>query len=410
MAVMIRYNKKRCAGATRRTSFLFLPILSIFLYGCQPKEKKLQLELVWRTSVFENAKQTAESIYPAQVGDIVLTAKLLDNAAPVFYALDTKQGRIIWQLTDTVCAGQVYYNMKPYALKQEIVLPCGRAIKCVDINTGKTRWANEQSGYPEQFLEPSTSNTLLQAVNDWDGRESHIQEVSPIDGEATPIYKIRWPDSSKLFIRTPVKVNDELLLFSSITVKYGTNETVPKWHLLNRRTDEIISEGMAYPENKDGYGVTKQPVIMGDKAFMVAFDNVFCVSATTGKELWRKTLPRDMLTSSPIAGKDGLFCPMEDEYIYKLSFDDGKIIWKAKISATPSRPVIVQNHLFIVGGSDGMLYVVSTNDGKIVRILKSPNHDFIRNQFFRRFIGVDSEGEVLILFDGNSFRGYKIWR
>lgn len=373
-------------------------------------KKELKLEQVWRTSVFESLKQTAESIYPAQVGNIVLTAKLSDNAAPVFYALDTKQGRIIWQLTDTVCAGQVYYNMKSYALKQGIVLPCGRVTKCVDINTGKTRWVSEQSGYPEQFLEPSTRNTFLQAVNDWDGRESYVQEVKAMDGAAKPLYKIRWPGSSKLLIRTPIKVNEELLLFTSITMRYGTNKTVSKWHLLSRSTDKIISEGMAYPENKDGYGVTKQPVIMGDKAFMVAYDHVFCVSTATGKEIWRKTLTRDMLTSSPIAGKDGLYCPMEDGNLYKLSLEDGNEIWKTNISATPSRPVIVNDYLFIVGGSDGVLYSISTKDGKIGKILKSPNHDFIRNQFFRRFIGVDSEGEVLILFDGNSFRGYKIWK
>lgn len=65
--------------------------------------------------------------------------------------------------------------------------------------------------------------------------------------------------------------------------------------------------------------------------------------------------------------------------------------------------------MLIVVGADGVLYVVSTWDGSIVRTLKAPNHRFIHNQFFRRFIGVDSGGEWLMLFDRNSFRGYEIW-
>ncbi|MEZ4942366.1 MAG: PQQ-binding-like beta-propeller repeat protein [Saprospiraceae bacterium] len=382
----------------------------MFLYGCQHNEKELQLKQLWRTSIFESHTETAESIYPVHADDRVLTAKLLDGAAPVFYALDGKQGGIDWQLTDTVCTGKVYYNMKPFVSKQGICLPCGRATTCVDIKTGKTRWVNEQSGQPEQTLEPYTNNSFLQAVNDWDGRQSHIREVSAIDGNARPIYTVRWPDSSKLLIRTPVKVNNKLLLFTAVKMRYGTNETVAKWHLLEHSTGEILSEGEAYPGNRDGYGVTKQPILIGDKAYMVAYDAVFCVSTTTGKELWRKKLPRDMLTSAPVVSKDGLYCPMEDGYIYKFNLADGSLVWKVKTAATPSRLVSAQDFLFIVGGSDGVLYAISAKDGKVVKSLKAPNHYYIKNQFFRRFIGTDTNGEILILFDGNNFRGYKIWR
>jgi hypothetical protein len=54
--------------------------------------------------------------------------------------------------------------------------------------------------------------------------------------------------------------------------------------------------------------------------------------------------------------------------------------------------------------------VINTQDGELIKTMKAPNHDFIRNQFFRRYIGVDAEEEKLMLFDGNSFRGYQIWR
>lgn len=117
-----------------------------------------------------------------------------------------------------------------------------------------------------------------------------------------------------------------------------------------------------------------------------------------------------MLTSAPVVSKDGLYCPMEDGYIYKFNLADGSLVWKVKTAATPSRLVSAQDFLFIVGGSDGVLYAISAKDGKVVKSLKAPNHYYIKNQFFRRFIGTDTNGEILILFDGNNFRGYKIWR
>jgi hypothetical protein len=65
--------------------------------------------------------------------------------------------------------------------------------------------------------------------------------------------------------------------------------------------------------------------------------------------------------------------------------------------------------LFAVGGSDGVLYAVDIRNGAILRRLKAPNHGLVENHFFRRFIGVEAGQDVLLLFDGNSYRGYRIW-
>ncbi len=370
----------------------------------------MQLEQLWRRPIFENSGDVAESIYPVQVGNVALTTKLTDHAPPELYAIDWRQGSILWQALDTSCTGNIYYNMNPFISGQNVVIPCGRTIKCLDAGAGEVQWVYQYAAYPEPFIEPYTDKTFLQAANDWDERASHIYEVNSISGNVRLIYSTNWPDSSKLLIRTPVRLGDGQLLFSSIAMRYGTNETTSKWHLLDEHTAEIIAEGVAFPKNLNGYGVTKQPLAMGTRAYLIAFDNVFCISTAGKKELWRKILPRDMLTSAPILSEEGLYCPMEDGFLYKLNLDDGHIVWKAKIATTPGRAVIAGGYLFIVGGSDGVLYVISTKDGKIEKSLKAPNHDFVKNQFFRRFIGIDQEGEALMLFDGNSFRGYKIWK
>lgn len=153
----VHYCTKRYAGATLRASF-FITLLAGYCCGCRPDNKELQLKLAWRAPIFENSSETAESIYPIQTGNQALTAKLTDNSAPVFYALDMQQGRMLWQATDTSCAGNVYYNMKPFASKHGVVLTCGSTVKCMDAHTGKVRWSLQHTGNPEQFLEPSTNN------------------------------------------------------------------------------------------------------------------------------------------------------------------------------------------------------------------------------------------------------------
>lgn len=205
---------------------------------------------------------------------------------------------------------------------------------CVDGCKTYTETYTYVAYQPHDGLLTRTEQLLAGASKTYEAKGvNHLQEQF---WEYAPI------GNALLLIRTPVKANNDLLLFTSIEMQYGTNETVAKWRLLKRSAGEIFSEGSAYPENKSGYGVTKQPVLVGDRAFIVAHDDVFCVSMTEGKELWRVVFSRDMLTSMPIASKDGLFCPMEDGYVCKLDLDSGKIVWKAKISATPSRPVNYQ--------------------------------------------------------------------
>jgi hypothetical protein len=63
-------------------------------------------------------------------------------------------------------------------------------------------------------------------------------------------------------------------------------------------------------------------------------------------------------------------------------------------------------HLFVVGGGDGMLYTIDTADGQTVRKMRSPNHDYRRDEFFQRFIGTDCRQNRLLLFDGRNFRAY----
>jgi len=370
----------------------------------------LSLRLLWRIPLYEEVERTSESTYPIFYRNIAVAAKLSKAGENEFYGIDARKGRVIWKRLLPECGNELYYNLKAYVYDRGVVVPCGNALVNLRPETGEVQATYRQPSSAESFLEAGVApRTFFQAVNDWQGKVSHLYEVDAETLHPRVLYSISWPDSARLLLRTPIALNDSVLLFTSIIMAYGSRTTIARWHFLHRQKGHVLTQGMAYPSNREGYGVTKQPLLSKDKVYLVAYDQVFCLSTTTAKEVWRKTLPRDMLTSAPVATAEGLFCPMEDGYLYKLRPEDGEVLWKTRIAPTPSRPVVVQEVLFAVGGSDGVLYAVDIRNGAILRRLKAPNHGLVENHFFRRFIGVEAGQDVLLLFDGNSYRGYRIW-
>ncbi len=402
-------QKARVEHVFWHAPLLFAALGVLSAVSCRSVED-LSLRLSWRIPLYEEVERTSESTYPIFCRDIAVAAKLSKAGESEFYGIDARKGRVIWKRSLPECGEGLYYNLKAYVYDRGVVIPCGNTLVNLRPETGEVQATYRQPSSAEPFLEAGVApRTFLQAVNDWQGQVSYLYEVDAETLRPRVLYSVSWPDSAKLLLRTPVALSDSVLLFTSIAMAYGSRETVARWHFLHRQKGHILAQGTAYPSNREGYGVTKQPLLSKDKVYLVAYDQVFCLSTATAEELWRKTLPRDMLTSSPVAAADGLFCPMEDGYLYKLRLEDGELLWKTRIAPTPSRLAVVEDVLFAVGGSDGVLYAVDTRDGSLLRQLKAPNHGFVENHFFRRFIGVEDKQEVLLLFDGNSYRGYRIW-
>ncbi len=377
--------------------------------GCRTPED-IALRPLWRIPLFNTVKGTAESTYPILYKHLALAIKLPRDGSAECYGIDTRKGRVLWKRSLSECASGWYYNLKAYVYDCGVVIPCGNTLINLHPETGQVRAIHEQASSAEPFLEPAANKRcFLQAVNDWHRRVSHLYEVDAESLRSQLLYSLSWPDSAKLLLRTPVALSASTLLFTSITMAYGSNETTARWHILDRSKGHLLAQGMAYPPNREGYGVTKQPLLIGDKVYLVAYDQVFCLSVQSARELWRRTLPRDMLTSAPVVADGDLLCPAEDGYLYKLNLEDGKLLWKTRIAPTPSRPVVVDGVLFVVGGTNGILYAVDVREGTLLKQVKAPNHGIEEGHFFRRFLGAGSEQELLLLFDGNSYRGYKIW-
>ncbi|MCB0587520.1 MAG: PQQ-like beta-propeller repeat protein [Phaeodactylibacter sp.] len=121
-----------------------------------------------------------------------------------------------------------------------------------------------------------------------------------------------------------------------------------------------------YPENPSGDGVAHQGIVEGDRTYWVANNQVACIGMEDQNEIWRVSLPRDMLTSRLLLDDGSLFFACENEVLYALDAENGRILWQCPIAGTPSRVHVNKDKLFLIGGSDGNLYIINKKTGTLL--------------------------------------------
>ncbi len=93
---------------------------------------------------------------------------------------------------------------------------------------------------------------------------------------------------------------------------------------------------------------------------------VLCLSATTGKEVWRRDLPDGVLTAV-VAGRKALFAGCRDGRVYALSPGSGEILWSAACGggAVVSSPLLdPAEKSLVVASAGGILQGLSPVSGR----------------------------------------------
>lgn len=384
-------------------------LLALFLgVACQNDRLRLSeaaaLQHLWRTNLVAPDRQISATTYPIIHGDKAFVVQTDQNAVSTYMALNLKDGSTEWSRTDTVAP---YYNLDGVCTDRLLSLPIGNSVKVLNLSTGQEKWHFAPQGSPVQHLALYGDHYLLQASNDWSAGKTHLYQYDLKSGAMKLCWSIPWPDSTQLLGYTPLPLAEEGLALFVATVRHTeSRQTHSFWQVVEVGSGRVVRTGEAYPENTEGHGPTKPPIRCGKDALIVAYDQIFRLDPRTGAEVWRLTLPRDMLTSRPLLDGNALYCAMEDAVLYKIDATTGQVLWKTDLSGTPSRLAICGRHLFVVGGGDGTLYTIDTTDGRTVRKMRSPNHDYRRDEFFQRFIGTDCRQNRLLLFDGRNIRAY----
>ncbi len=323
--------------------------------------------------------------------------------------VDIPRKRLHWQrplLSDT--ASVPYYNTR--------MLSDGRLVYFVLKNTlYAVRWADgEEVGkwdlggsVVEAPVFDHRGNIFISS-NDWMNRQSYVYRLQPGRDSAEVWFALEWPEDYVLLLQAPlVMKNGVFLAYSAQHQRSG--HTYSRWLWLDAASSSsVLNQGEVYPEKKHGHGPTKPPIACGQEVIVVAYDHILRLNPAEGKERWRIVLPRDMLTSHPLLEEGKLYAAMEDGYLYCIDASNGQLLWKSRLSGTPSRIVKCREHLYVIGGGDGLLHIFEASKGTVVGTEKSPDHDYLPYGHFHRFIGVDCRRRTLLLFDGRYIRAYEV--
>ncbi len=375
--------------------FLFLCIVVI---GCQVANEVDRK--MWTIPSSPHYK-----LYPIIYNDIVILASDC-NGDNCLKAINKYNGEVEWQwVADDILSG-AYYNLTPYVFSEILLLPIKEHLIAIDLRSGKIRWQDSKAFSGEPYLDGIGYHAVRSYFNQ-KNKKHLIYLIDITNGSMKVIKEINQPVEANSYVRTPhiFKLNErpnDTFLVSS-TIEYipnkQTNSYLSFWSLSHPTSTQDLS---IYKPNSKGYGVTKQCITDHPFSYWVANNELVCIDLSQRKEVWRTKMKRGMLTSRLSQDERRLYYASEDEVLYAIDKQDGSITWEVPIAGTPSRLSIDDKLLYLIGGSDGNLYVINSADGQIISKQRISRHNIEKQHFLRRtFIAEDN---LLILNDGKNWK------
>lgn len=388
-------NKRR-----KYAHLLWVIFCSFLLMGCKPVSKEARDWCIKASESF--------NLYPIVHKGLVVLAGKCGNA-DCLKAVRMDTGAPVWNWLDSdSILHKSYYNLKHYIFDDVLLLPIGSRLIAISLADGNTLWQDQRSWPAESFVE-GTGSRALRTYYDQENRVARILAFDVYSGVAREIKTFSLPAEGRLSARTPVAAvldgKDTICISSTIHFipNINTRSRLIFWHLNNPSFQETIE---VYPDNLSGDGVTKQGIVDGTRSYWAAGNQVVCIDLENRKELWRDTFPQDMLTSRLLLDNGQLFYACENEVLYALEAENGQIRWQCPIAGTPSRVYVDKGKVFLVGGSDGKLYVIDRNSGRLLFKYQPASLGFENGNSFRRaFYAGDDK---LIVTDYKSWRAFHI--
>jgi len=376
-------------------------VLCLWLFtGCGPISEGPQY---WQIAASGNI-----NLYPVVHGNkAILPGKCDDADCLKAVRLDTGEPLWEWLDRDTMLR-KCYYNLKHYIFDDILLLPAGSNLIAISLDNGKTLWRDQRNWQAESFLE-GLGASAFRTYYDKKNRLARVLAFNVHTGDSRQIKVFPMPDTGNLFVRTPavaaVNGKDTICISSIIhhIPKQITSNQLVFWRLNDGSFQKTIT---IYPDNLYGDGVTQQGTVNGMKSYWLAGQHLVCISLDNQEELWRDTFPHGMLTSRLFLNDGQLFYACEDETLYALNAENGDMLWQCSIAGTPSRLYVNKGKIYLIGGSDGFLYVIDKNNGTLLFKYQPAGLGLEKGSSFRRafYAGNDK----LIVTDFRNWHAFDI--
>ncbi len=303
--------------------------------GIAPGGIQMPAAMYWR---FTASPAPQNSAAPAIVGNTIYYA-----CRDRFYALDAETGRVIWRYpadqpldaqfrtTPAVAEGIVYVGATDgnlYALAAP---------------TGKYLWSFRAQA---AILSPPTVVNDVVYFGSADGR---VYAINAKTGE--PVWRggFRTLDA----VNGAVAVADDMVYF--ISADQTLYAAAAATGLLLWRT------------RLPGTLYALSPVVADRNVYVVASNALQVLQARSGRQLWARTLPDDIVTE-PVAGNGMVYVLTRDGRVW--AFDNtGKLLWNSKepvFTNQPVAPPTLAGNVLIIGTTRGGIYALDASNGAVL--------------------------------------------
>ena len=122
-----------------------------------------------------------------------------------------------------------------------------------------------------------------------------------------------------------------------------------------------------YPGQATTWGSSSTACVTNGRVYVAGHSSLFCLDATTGKEIWVAAIKGSEISSSPVV-VDGVVI-LHSGQIAAFDADKGSALWRAKgYSGGNSSPALwhKDGRTYIVSNGGGKVYCLDPKDGKVM--------------------------------------------
>lgn len=303
--------------------------------GIAPSSIQMPAAMYWRYTASPAPQNPAA---PAVVGNTVYYA-----CRDRFYALEADSGRVIWRYpTDQPLDAQ--FRTTPAVANGIIYVGATDGnLYALSATTGKYLWSFKAQG---AILSPPTVVDDVVYFGSADGR---VYAINARTGE--PIWRGGF--------RTLDAVNGAVAVADDVVYFISADQTL---YAAAAATGLLL-----WRQRLTGTLYALSPVVADRNLYVVASNVLYVLQARSGRQLWARTLPDDIVTE-PVAGNGMLYVLTRDGRVW--AFDNtGKLLWNTKEPVFTNQvlaPPTLAGNVLIIGTARGGIYALDASNGSIL--------------------------------------------
>ena len=402
----------------KRAALFWLVLILIFgSWGCKRdliqdnQDRIVYKKPVWEAALIENEDFDSWGyILSNCVYDgVAFVSKIDKDAKNVLAAIDIETGQLLWEWRDMLKESDKIYFNDFFANESVFLLPYGPRKYYIDIQSGATI-AKQNSDYSFGFEFPvSETNAYMigNLISDNTRFQYKIYKHDPLTQtteriEIPEIYN-RSNDSIDVGVGDAeyFQRNGKEYLVLHMMTKNNENAFQPYLGLYDLGGDSLIYLG--YPINSSGGGrATSEGFrVLGNKIYTISFRDAVCFDLWTGEELWRKKFETTFAFGEFEVADGVMICHGEDQRLYGLDAEDGRLIWTQEGSGISSslRDRVLNGVAYIAGGNSDRIHAIDIQSGKELWLLEPGRYE--RNSENLSDLYVDHDLERVIFFVGD---------